>query len=631
VGDPQLNTTLASGETGGQQLARHSAAVSSGELHDLPELPDTATELKSISRLLGAERTDILLGGSATEEHFRAMPIGEYQIIEFSTHGLIRGDIPGLSEAALVLTPISGGDNFNDGLLTATEIANLNLHARLVVLSACNTANFDPANFFTQVQGLTTAFAVSGVPTTIASLWPVESRTTEHLMVQLYKHLRTDSDSVAVALSKSMQDVIRDAPSRAYRHPRFWAPFIVLGDGGVKIDRSLQRPKIDNVIDVSDNVSEILGAAPAGNGAITSEIGPQISGRSPSLIRHRGRNGSPEWTIEDRNIGAGAIVRSDDVYFAAGYLWQGRSIPVLRGISGSGKVLWQENVPTKFASASVAALAPVPGGSVVALVTQFAPSEGDYAVEVHIFDSHGHAQTQQIITVPGRKFPQALTGRLLYSHDTVLLSIDYPRALTQGMRRNDFGLFETCYSGGGTFLFRLNANDLSVIAREFAPEMTINDLMDASGKTYFAGAKHRACSAVGQSALLGEIESDLSARTLWSAQDALDSRLTSLSESGDGIVATMVTQRTVNVHEYEPAANAAFLVPKEGPNRKRLESQSDSYSDAAILKFSEAGEVRELEHPDFGLPDDLHGLVRFGRSYAAYGDVGFNAWLAIAQ
>ncbi len=105
------------------------------------------------------------------------------------------------------------------------------------MLSACNTANFDLSLLASQVQGLTTAFAVSGVPTTIASLWPVESATSQRLMIAFYTHLREGPHTVAAVLRQAMTDVLHKAPSPAYRHPRFWAPFIALGDGGTRIER----------------------------------------------------------------------------------------------------------------------------------------------------------------------------------------------------------------------------------------------------------------------------------------------------------------------------------------------------------------------------------------------------------
>lgn len=170
IGDPKLRGVTAPG------------------LKDLPELPETRTEVETIAHLF-KNGTDLRLGQDATEEKFRSLPLDQYQILHFATHGLMQGDIDGLSQAALVFTPEDAKNIFDDGLLTAGDVANLNLAARLVVLSACNTANFDPTIFTSQLQGLASAFAATGAPTTVAALWSVNNETGLKLMVRFYRTL----------------------------------------------------------------------------------------------------------------------------------------------------------------------------------------------------------------------------------------------------------------------------------------------------------------------------------------------------------------------------------------------------------------------------------------------------------
>ena len=69
-----------------------------------------------------------------------------------------------MQEPSLVFTPDPKGDAFNDGLLTASQIAALPLRARLVVLSACNSARYEPSIIDSGIQGLATSFAIAGVP-----------------------------------------------------------------------------------------------------------------------------------------------------------------------------------------------------------------------------------------------------------------------------------------------------------------------------------------------------------------------------------------------------------------------------------------------------------------------------------
>ena len=60
-------------------------------------------------------------------------------MVAFATHGLVAGELEGVSEPALVLTPPAEGTETDDGLLTASEVAQLKLNADWVILSACNT------------------------------------------------------------------------------------------------------------------------------------------------------------------------------------------------------------------------------------------------------------------------------------------------------------------------------------------------------------------------------------------------------------------------------------------------------------------------------------------------------------
>src|SRR5690606_27923601 len=143
----------------------------------LAPLPETRRELQASAS--GFHQPRLLLGEAATERAVRGDVLGAYRHLSFATHGLLREDLQGLADPALVLTPVSASDPGDDGLLTASEIADLNLQASFVALSACNTANFDFDQIAQDLPALASAFAVSGVPATLGTLWPVDSRTGE--------------------------------------------------------------------------------------------------------------------------------------------------------------------------------------------------------------------------------------------------------------------------------------------------------------------------------------------------------------------------------------------------------------------------------------------------------------------
>ncbi len=106
-------------------------------------LPETADELCAVAKSLKASPEDVFLGERATESTFKSLnktgQLANYRAIHFATHGLVSGDLPGVSEPALLLTPPETATAADDGLLTASEVSQTKLDANWVVLSACNT------------------------------------------------------------------------------------------------------------------------------------------------------------------------------------------------------------------------------------------------------------------------------------------------------------------------------------------------------------------------------------------------------------------------------------------------------------------------------------------------------------
>ena len=151
-------------------LAKVSAVRSS-----LPSLPETADELRTMAGILGGDNSDLFLRERATERHIKSAALDKYRVLAFATHGLVAGELKGLAEPALVLTPPRVASAEDDGLLTASEVATLKLNADLVILSACNTAAADGTPGADALSGLTKAFFYAGARTLLVSHWPVAS------------------------------------------------------------------------------------------------------------------------------------------------------------------------------------------------------------------------------------------------------------------------------------------------------------------------------------------------------------------------------------------------------------------------------------------------------------------------
>lgn len=201
-------------------------------LRQLPALPDTEAELKSVARHLGVGQSDLLLGADATETAVKAHDLAAYRVVYFATHGLVAGEIKGLGEAALALSPPDRAREVDDGLLTSSEVAQLKLDADWVVLSACNTAAGDGTGA-EALSGLARAFFHAGARALLVSHWRVGSEATAHLISTTFQKLQSSPTvSRAEALRRAMLEYQSRAGDPWSAYPGFWAAFSVVGDSG---------------------------------------------------------------------------------------------------------------------------------------------------------------------------------------------------------------------------------------------------------------------------------------------------------------------------------------------------------------------------------------------------------------
>ncbi len=229
--------------TRGRPLVRRSAPradIDSAELAQLPRLPDTADEIRSIALALRADPAqDVFIGSRATERMVKTTDLANRKVVAFATHGLVPGDLNGLSQPALALTAPAVGDGDGDGLLTMEEILGLRLDADWVVLSACNTGAGEGAGA-EAASGLGRAFFYAGTRAVLLTNWPVETNSARTLTTDLF---RRQAENPTLSRARAMQQsmlALLDGDGQveggrtvfSYAHPIFWAPFSVVGDPG---------------------------------------------------------------------------------------------------------------------------------------------------------------------------------------------------------------------------------------------------------------------------------------------------------------------------------------------------------------------------------------------------------------
>ncbi len=182
-------------------------------------LPGTEDELKRIMPLFSDRLTTT---GEGSTESYAKKNSGDFNFIHFATHGIYNYKQPLYS---FLLFPPSEND---DGRLNVWEVFEMNLHSKLVTLSACETGlgNLDKGD---ELIGLSRAFLYAGSSAVIVSLWSVADYPTAILMSNFYKYIR--DHSLEEALTLAQKDVLKQYPQ-----PLYWSPFILIGNGKTHAD-----------------------------------------------------------------------------------------------------------------------------------------------------------------------------------------------------------------------------------------------------------------------------------------------------------------------------------------------------------------------------------------------------------
>ena len=239
-GDPVLRGSGT--QRGGKMIATRGMRVAMDSLHALNRLPGTREELLTVASILQVDANRaVFLGPRATEKEVRRLNtsgrLGQAKVLAFSTHGLLAGEVRGVTQPALVLTPPSIPTEENDGLLSMEDILQLKLpNTDWVVLSACNTAGDDGSG--ESLSGLARAFFFAGAKALLVSQWSVDDEATKVLMSEIFKRYGgVPSMPPAKALREGMLAVQGKATigpeHRYFAHPYAWAAFSLVGEGAV--------------------------------------------------------------------------------------------------------------------------------------------------------------------------------------------------------------------------------------------------------------------------------------------------------------------------------------------------------------------------------------------------------------
>jgi CHAT domain-containing protein len=227
-GDPAFRSSGNSGGTGGAKALSAAAtrydAAWGFRYADIPPLPETRQELKGLAAALGAQDADLVLGAAATREAVLAAPLADYRVAAFATHGLMPGELPGVSRPALAMA--ATGREGESPLLELDDVLGLHLAADWVLLSACNTAAADERGG-AAMSGLVRGFFFAGARSVLATHWSVDSAASASLVPAALRGAAGRAESLRQAQLALIDGRVGGGQ---WAHPYFWAGYALFGD-----------------------------------------------------------------------------------------------------------------------------------------------------------------------------------------------------------------------------------------------------------------------------------------------------------------------------------------------------------------------------------------------------------------
>lgn len=172
----------------------------------------------------------VVTGINMTESYLKQLnktgELKNYKIIMLSSHGFTIDIIPEFS--GVMMSQPTNGDGNEDTFLLAPEISRLNLKADLAILSACDTG-LGALVGGEGINGLNSAFLISGANNTLLSLWPVNDSSTALTMKNLLKMIIVDNMDSFTAINIIKRSMATGMAGERLKAPLYWAPFLLNG------------------------------------------------------------------------------------------------------------------------------------------------------------------------------------------------------------------------------------------------------------------------------------------------------------------------------------------------------------------------------------------------------------------
>ncbi|PSB12389.1 hypothetical protein C7B62_01895 [Pleurocapsa sp. CCALA 161] len=186
------------------------------KVDDFAGLEYVTSELKEIASRIDSR---VLVNQDFTSEALKQeIQYSDYPLIHIATHGQFSSS---LEDTFLLAWDERININELDSILKARS-GDLTKAIELLVLSACETATGDNR----AALGMAGMAVRAGAKSTLATLWSVNDQATAKLMSSFYQELLAQVPK-AEAVRQAQLKLLH---SRWYKHPFYWAPYVLLGN-----------------------------------------------------------------------------------------------------------------------------------------------------------------------------------------------------------------------------------------------------------------------------------------------------------------------------------------------------------------------------------------------------------------
>ena len=620
IGDPLLDRKLTAELA---QVFSKLDAPSKDSAHlELKEIPETANEIRTVSAEFTEGKTDILLRNGATEGAFRSKALGDYDVIHFATHGVFSPDQNGLGESALILTSgKSSGDSFDDGVLSASEIAKLSLQARLVVLSACNSAKYNQQQANLGVRDLQAAFTAAGVPTILAALWSIDSVTASDLVSHFFSNWRSGKyGGAGLALSHTIRSFL-DRSDRAHQHPRFWAPFVIFGDGAVE-GKPIKTPvsagntlkPLDALKALRDFESggEIIDSANLGSDLILSLMGDWDGKRMAGIISSRTSDGVEKWRVTSKTISAGKVIVKENQIFAVGSKGIDQFTPVIRSIDRSGHELWTKEFPD-LVGYNFADLGPSNSSIIIIAYPTFiepAPEKTAYLLSI---DRSGNEIRRVPFRIDTSRVGSATEALIQVIGGQVVVAVNSGYILKLNSRKKSvLGLPLSCFEEESVTLYYFGLSDLGQLSKRSIENFRASNISNLNNELILGGESLDGCSLNGSAAAI-KILPDGPTAYLWKEDDIFPSSVRGLTVE-DGLLIVVNHERAIGINVIRTGNLGAYS--------KRWGDDNIAIRDSSLIKVSSKGATSFRQDFSAGISVFLRGVKIVNGKPVLYGSLG---------